>query len=253
MTAIYHAYAPFYDGSGQLRFAVLMERYLGELLQRHTIPGSRVLDVACGTGTLAIMFADRGYDVLGVDASEAMLAIAENKAAAMETLGRVRFVQGDMRDFAHVVEGPFDLVTCTYDSVNYLLSEAEIAQCFANAAQVLAPNGMFMFDMNTRHFLEHDWEPVLVFDAPDFVQIAQSYFDPTNDCSTMVLTGFYGDDTEGYQRFEEVHVERAYPPETIETLLKQAGLGVEAAYDCFTLLPHYETSQRIAWLARKHG
>jgi len=96
---IYHDYAPFYDGSGQLRFAVLMAQYLAELLQRHPVTGRRALDLACGTGTLALDLADKGWDVVGLDGSAAMLELARAKAANLDTLGRVAFVRGDMRDF----------------------------------------------------------------------------------------------------------------------------------------------------------
>src|SRR6476646_4853867 len=94
---IYHDYAPFYDGSGQLRFAVLMGQYLRELLERHPVSGRRALDLACGTGTLALLLADYGWDVTGLDSSAAMLDQADAKAEGMPTLGQVVFVQHDMR------------------------------------------------------------------------------------------------------------------------------------------------------------
>src|SRR5215216_5492993 len=94
---IYHDYAPFYDGSGQLRFAVLMGQYLRELLTRHPVAGRRALDVACGTGTLALLLADDGWDVIGLDRSAAMLDQSRAKATNMATQGRVAFVEGDMR------------------------------------------------------------------------------------------------------------------------------------------------------------
>jgi SAM-dependent methyltransferase len=95
---IYHDYAPFYDGSGQLRFAVLFGQYLRELLERHPVAGRRALDLACGTGTLALMLADEGWDVVGLDSSAAMLDQANAKAEHMTAQGQVVFVQGDMRE-----------------------------------------------------------------------------------------------------------------------------------------------------------
>lgn len=266
MSAVYHQYAPYYDGSGQLRFAILFAQYLGDLLAHHPVAGRRALDLACGTGTLAIVLADAGWDVVGVDASPTMLAFAREKANVLDTPGSVAFLQGDMRNF--LAEKPqtlndtgdssfsldsssIDLVTCSYDSLNYLLTEADLMACFANVAHVLAPGGLFVADMNTQHFLQHDWEPVIVSERPGFIQIEQSEFDPTTECSTLVLSGFVGDDEQGYERFDEIHVERAYRPETVTALLEQVGLHVEAAYDCFTRQPHYKTSQRIAWVARK--
>ena len=252
MSAIYQAYAPFYDGSGQIRFAVLMAHYLQELLQLHPIAGRQALDLACGTGTLALLLADAGWDVTGVDAAPAMLALAQEKAAAQRSPGSARFVQGNMRDFAGLLPlAAFDLVTCTYDSLNYLVIESDLAACFAQVARALAPGGLFVADMNTGYFLEHDWDAASVIESRGFVQIQQSHFDPATACSAMVLTGFVGDDECGYIRFDETHIERAYPPETVAALLARAGLHVEASYDCFTLQPLYERSQRIAWIARK--
>jgi SAM-dependent methyltransferase len=264
---IYQDYAPFYDGSGQIRFAVLMGQYLRELVARHPVVGRRALDLACGTGTLAIILADDGWQVLGLDRSAPMLAIARERVAGEY---EIAFVEGDMRDLnatcnmQHAtcaadnsafcrMQNAFDLVTCTYDSLNYLLAEDDLANCFAGVAAALRPGGLFFADMNTRHFLEHDWGICEVLERPGFVQVAQSHFDPSNACSTMVLTGFAGDDERGYQRFDETHIERAYTPEIISTLLEAAKLKVEAAYDCFTFQPAHDRSQRIAWVARKPG
>ncbi len=289
---IYDAYAPFYDGSGQIRFAILMNQYLRELLERHPVAGRRALDLACGTGTLALMLSDEGWEVVGLDLSEPMLAQARAKAINVETPGRVTFVRGDMRDILatndqrpttnertdtarrrdgetathendhSVAPSPrrpvapserssFDLVTCVYDTLNYLLTEEDLAACFSGVAGALAPGGLFVADMNTRHFLEHDWGACEVLEQPGFVQISQSAFEPATACSTMVVTGLAGDDEQGYRRFDETHVERAYAPETIAGLLEAAGLHVEGVYDCFTFQPVAERTQRIAWIARK--
>ena len=266
--SIFQDYAPFYDGSGQIRFAVLMGQYLGEVLERHPVAGQRALDLACGTGTLALILADAGWDVVGLDSSQAMLALARAKAAGADMTGALTFVYGDMRDpnakckiqnakrsadhsaFC-ILHSAFDLVTCTYDSLNYLLDEDDLARCFDGVARALRPGGLFFADMNTRRFLAYDWGLYEVIERPGFVQVTQSHFDPATDCSTMVLSGFAGDDERGYLRFDEVHVERAYDPGVVARRLAAAGLVVEAAYDCFTFQPAHERSQRIAWLARK--
>jgi SAM-dependent methyltransferase len=278
--AIYQDYAPFYDGSGQIRFAVLTGQYLREVLVQHPVAGRRALDLACGTGTLACILADNGWDVVGLDSSVSMLDLARARALD-DAPGQMHFIEGDIRDLPRaegqnkeqrtqnkpkattagdesggrwsVVGGrwSFNLVTCTYDSLNYLLTEADLARCFAGVARALLPGGVFFADMNTIHFLEHDWPAAEVLERPSFVQVSQSWFDPATACSTMVLTGFAGDDAQGYRRFDEIHVERGYRPEVVAALLADAGLVVEAAYDCFTFQPMHDLSQRIAWIARK--
>ncbi|NWG20250.1 MAG: methyltransferase domain-containing protein [Chloroflexi bacterium] len=265
---IYQSYAPFYDGSGQIRFAVLIGQYiLGDILTRHPVAGRRALDLACGTGTLATVLADTGWDVTGVDRSPAMLAHARARAAASGAAARLRFIEADMRhlwrdvararsepdDLSVLPRGAFHLVTCTYDSLNYMLTEDDLAACFITAAEALLPGGLFVFDMNTRHFLEHDWGEIEIIERRGFIQLNRSRFDPATACSTMQLTGFVGSDETGYQRFDELHIERAYPPDVVVALLAGAGLAVEAAYDCFTTMPVGERTQRIAWVARKGG
>ncbi|MBC8163751.1 MAG: class I SAM-dependent methyltransferase, partial [Roseiflexaceae bacterium] len=211
------------------------------------------LDIACGTGTLALLLADKGWDVVGIDQSAAMLGLARTKADALDAPGTAAFFQADMRNFAGPQPRAFDLATCTYDSLNYLLDERDLIACFSCVAAALRPGGLFVADMNTRHFLEHDWGEVSIAEARGLVEVQRSHFERATDCSTMLLSGFVGCDEQGYTRFDETHVERAYPPDTVALLLEQAGLHVEAAYDCFTLLPHYPASQRIAWVARKRG
>ncbi|MBX0329284.1 class I SAM-dependent methyltransferase [Oscillochloris sp. ZM17-4] len=251
---IYDRYAALYDSSGQVRFALLVAVYLRELLARHPAPGNRVLDLACGTGTLAMGLADEGWHVTGLDAAPAMIAQAEAKSVGATFPGSARFVCGDMRDAARALPpAAFDLVTCTYDSLNYMLSESDLLACFQSAADALSPGGLFIGDMNTQHFLEFEWGTCAVRELEGFVQIEQSHFDPQLATSTMVLTGFVGDDDEGYERFDEVHVERAYPMEFVDVLMARVGLTVEAHYDSFTLSPPGPYTQRIFWVARKRG
>lgn len=251
---IYDAYAPLYDNSGQIRFSLLMFHYLHDILATHEVAGRRMLDVACGTGTLALLLADEGWTCVGLDASEAMLAEASDKAESAE-VQQVDFVQGDMRripDAGGAVQfNSFDLATCVYDSLNYLMTSDDLLACFQGVAWALAPGGLFVGDLNTRHFLEFDWGELEIQEHPGYVQIGQSHFDADKDCSTLVLTGFIGDDMHGYERFDETHVERAYPPEQISALLEQAGLRIDGVYDSFTLQAPTPRSQRIVWVARK--
>jgi ubiquinone/menaquinone biosynthesis C-methylase UbiE len=249
LTPPYQRYAPAYDASGQVRFALLVHIYLRELLTRHPAPGRRALDLACGTGTLAMLLAESGWTVTGLDRSAAMLAQA---AAKLPAGADVRLIQADMRcPGPELPEAYFDLATCTYDSLNYMTSEEDLAACFRAAAAALVPDGLYIADMNTHHFLEFEWGECAVREQDGYVQIERSRFIAETTSNVMLLTGFVGDDEAGYARFDERHVERAYPPELVGALLTAAGLRVEAAYDSFTLSPPGPRAQRIFWVARK--
>src|SRR5215475_13647270 len=112
----YSAYASVYDLQGQSRWSERMVTFLADLLPRYDATPRRVLDLACGTGTAAVLLTAQGYAVRGIDGSVQMLEMARQKAA--EAGADVDFEQADMRAFT--VPAPVDLVTCWFDSLNYL-------------------------------------------------------------------------------------------------------------------------------------
>src|SRR5262245_3566299 len=161
---IYNGYAPIYDAIGQGRFGEHMAHWaLGWLSARGLRP-ARVLDLACGTGGAALAFAAVGCQVAGIDQSSAMLSIACGRArdAGYDIL----FVEGDIRDLNAkckmqnakpaldhsafcMLHSAFDLVTCFYDSLNYLVDDGDLDCVFAGAAAALRPGGHIAFDINT--------------------------------------------------------------------------------------------------------
>ena len=243
----YNGYAAVYDRSGQMRFSILMAMYLREVLARHPALGNRMVDLACGTGTLALMQAEAGWEVRGIDAALPMLDQARRKqeAAGVE----VAFVHGDMRDF--VTPGPVDLVTCFYDSLNYLLTEEELLMCFGAIRQALVPGGLCCFDLATEHFLREYWRGVETYEADGYRHVMESSFDEVTSLSTLILKGsdYSAEDTP--TSFQEVHVERAFTADQVERLLCRAGLRCEALYDCFTFQAPGPQSLRHFWVARR--
>lgn len=243
----YEQYAAVYDRTGQIRFSILMAMYLGEVLQRHPCPGKTMLDLACGTGTLALLQAEAGWEVTGLDLSAAMLREARRKQRAADV--QATFVEDDMRGFE--LARPVDLVTCCYDSLNYLLDEDELRACFGSVRRALVPDGLFCFDLATDYFLRHYWQGIDRFEADDYKQVMASSYDEASGRSTLVLSGTLLNGADAPRRFEEIHVERSYAPEAVERLLRGAGLLSEGFYDCFTHQPPNDASLRHFWVARR--
>ncbi len=137
----YDAFAPFYDaftaGSDYEAWTANVE----PLLREQSPPGRRLLDIACGTGASLLPFRRRGYEVTGCDISAAMLEQAQAKAPS------VRLLRLDARELPEL--GPFDVITCFDDSLNYLASGAELAAAFRSVRRNVAPDGVFLFDLNT--------------------------------------------------------------------------------------------------------
>jgi SAM-dependent methyltransferase len=105
--------------------------------------GPRVLDIACGTGRSFAPLLGQGYEISACDISLGMLSVARRRF----DLGARRVFVADMRDLPEC--GPFDLITCLDDAVNYLCSPAELARAFRCIARVLHRDGVLLFDTNT--------------------------------------------------------------------------------------------------------
>jgi SAM-dependent methyltransferase len=248
--AIYDHYAQVYDDSGQIAFSLKMIPYLEGLLQRHPVPGRSMLDLACGTGTVALSFAQQGWEVYGVDASSGMLDQARQKA--QQTGHKLALSQQDMRHF--VLPHPVALITCLYDSLNYMLTMTDLQQVFRRVAATLLPGGVFMADMNTQVTLEQVWGNNTFFvEREDLALVLRSGYEPETRLSTVHIIGFVRQTEGRYSRFDEHHAEIAYEEEEVHAALETAGLQAEASYQCFLLEPPDAETRRIMWVARKPG
>jgi ubiquinone/menaquinone biosynthesis C-methylase UbiE len=116
--------------------------------QNHTL-----LDICCGTGQLAVNFLDNGYQVTGLDLSEAMLDYARGNASAFIVAGRARFVHSDASNFA--MDERFGLAVSTYDALNHLPDFEALKGCFRSVYPLLLDGGWFIFDLNTELSLRH--------------------------------------------------------------------------------------------------
>ena len=256
IVAIYSEYARVYDQSGQYSFSLKMLSYIQAILDRHPVDGPKVLlDVACGTGTFAMEMADRGWQVVGLDASEAMLEQARLKAAARQL--DAAWLRADLREFT--IREPVGLVTCLYDSMNYMLTADDLLNAFRRAYAALRPGGLFAFDMNTSWAFESVWNDATYFtDSDDLSVVMQSQFDPQRRRAYVTVTCFErnGTDTDGnslnsYRKLQERHVEQAFPTEQVATHLVDAGFRFEAQYECFAYTAPGPTTARIMYIARK--
>ncbi len=244
---IYDGYAHVYDASGQLSFSLRMIGYLERLRERHPVPGERMLELACGTGTVAIALAQAGWQVVGVDGSAQMLAHARAKEGG--DLPNLTWMQQDMR-VVHLPER-VHMATCLYDSLNYMLVSQDLAAVFRRVYEALLPGGAFFFDMNTAYAFVSFWDGDTYFtDDDDLAVVMESEYDDLRQRTTVHVTCFQREG-ELYRKLTETHTEQAYPPEQVATLLADVGFRVEASYECFTFLPPGPNTSRILWVARK--
>jgi SAM-dependent methyltransferase len=245
----YEKYAEIYDRVGGDEFGLRLLRLLTSTLSKYNCRPRAGLDLACGTGTVALALARRGMSVTGLDISPEMLAQARLKAEQEPHL-QVAFVEGDMRQF--VLPAPVQLVTCFFDAMNYILYDEELLKTFQCTAACLDEGGLFVFDLNSVHALSEFWgDNVYTEDFGDVLYIWQNEYDPVRRTGTLTAT-FFVQRGELFERFSEVHVERGYPIVEVTRFLEQAGFRVLEVIRP-NGRPAQETDSRHVYVARKVG
>lgn len=233
------------------RFSENMVDYAFRLLKRHRFQPRTVLDLCCGTGTAAILMCEAGYDVAGLDGSAYMLRMARQKTAYKKL--PIRFIHQQLPDF-HIKNGrktrTFDLITCFYDSLNYLLTEKDLKRCFRAVHDHLNPGGLFICDMNTFHAFRHVWSKTHAGCHEEVAWIFESETDEKNRQAVLTAT-FFIKKKRHWERFSEVHRERAYNNTTIRRLLRQSKLDAIGLYKCFRFRKPDLKTNRIAVVAKK--
>ena len=108
-------------------------------------PIRSVLDLGCGTGNHAIPLVQRGYEVVGVDRSESMLAQARRKAAGLPKGSSVTFRQGDVRTFD--LQQHFDAALMMFAVLGYQLENTDVLSALRTARRHLRSEGLLIFDV----------------------------------------------------------------------------------------------------------
>ena len=200
-----------------------------------------VLECACGTGSLTVRLARKGYQITGADLSEDMLMVARQKTLDAG-LRFLPFVCQDMRRIA--LHKPVDAVVAACDGVNYLMDGVE--DFFQSAWKALKPGGLLLFDVSSAYKLSAVLgDNTFAATGPDWAYIWENTYHPRLGRVDMLLTGFLKQGT-GYARFEEHHSQRAYTEEEL-----RAALHDIRVYEAFTRNPPTDRAERLQFTARK--
>jgi len=235
--------APYYD---QLMSFVNYHQwvaYIERILIINGITEKKILDLACGTGICLQLWRERGYEVIGLDRSAQMLEVCRHRLN-----GGGKLICADMRDFS--LEEPIPIITCLYDSLNYLLNEEDLLRCFKSVYNSLTPSGIFIFDMNTIHALMDAWgNQTFPRQDENLVSVWSNTYDREKNISSLKLS-ISLQENEKKIILREFHQERAYLIETITELLSNVGFK-SSLYQHLTFQPAQETDLRIMGVARK--
>ena len=226
--------------------------YVDALREKYSlIPGRALaLDLACGTGSVTYPLAALGYEMIGVDLSEEMLAAAYAKLGSIGS-GAIApiFLCQDMRSFE--LYGTVGAVFCCLDSVNCLTGKGELRQCFDLVRNYLDPGGVFVFDVNTPWRFDH------ILDGREYTLEADGVFCAFRGALSkgglcrFDYTVFDELPDGSWMRGDETQLERRYTRRQIENALDDTGLELCAVCSAFTFDEAKEDDERWFFVARR--
>lgn len=242
----YHALASSYDRlTWDVDYEALVAFYM-DILAGEGLAPRTAADLACGTGSVALILAEKGMDVVAVDMSEEMLTQAQQKCGSLsrpplfirQCLQELRLARG------------VDLAVCALDSLDYITNPEDCRRAIRRVYKALNPGGCFIFDVNTPEKLRAMDGQVFLDEREDVFCVWRGEFDEnTNICS-------YGMDIfqrrgSLWQRSFEEHREYAYSAGQLVGYLKEAGFTSVRVYGDRRMEAPKAGEQRIFMKARK--
>jgi SAM-dependent methyltransferase len=220
--------------------------------------GDTVLEIACGSGRVLVPLARAGFQVVGIDVSPHMLALAQTK---LGTASNARLVQADMREFK-LDEAEFDLAIVAVKSFAYLTEPGDQLCCLQRIHAHLRPGGLLAVDfmhplpewvgaipgamrddllqrVPNRGFTLSRIESVVSTDLARQVRIIRSAYEVIDDHGAIVAKRFVEWSYRWTYRFEAEH------------LLARAGFTIENVYGGYEREPFSSSSRTMVFLARK--
>ena len=242
----YHALAASYDRlTNDIRYENTVDFYR-QILDREGLTVRTAADLACGTGSVALLLAQMGLQVIGVDMSEEMLCVAQQKAQDVDNppvfvcqrLEQLRLLRG------------VDLAVCALDSMNYITDPACCREALRRIYRVLNPGGCFIFDINTPEKLRAMDDQVFLDEDDDVYCVWRGEFDEKSNILSYEMDLFQRQGNVWHRSFEE-HREYAYTAEELTAWLKQAGFTNIEVFADQQMIPPRDGEQRIYLKARK--
>lgn len=221
--------------------------YFCDLLRRSGArDGGLLLDLACGTGGLTFPLASRGWEAIGVDASEGMLSQAMQKLASFQGGKRPIFLCQRME--ALDLYGTVDACVCGLDSLNHITDEPALFKVFERLALFIEEGGILIFDANTPYKHEKILsDAVFVYDLDEVYCVWQNS-SADGGRVKIELDFFERTGKNMYRRATESFTERAYTTQQLECLARKAGFELVSVYGADTLLPPQPDAQRVVYV-----
>lgn len=223
----YYALADSYDRlTNDVPYKAVVSFYR-QILNREGLAPRTAADLACGTGSVAVLLADEGIKVTAVDMSEQMLTVAQQKSQGMENAPIYVCQRLENLHLPRAV----DLAVCALDSINYITDPKICQKAMKRIYRALNPGGCLIFDVNTPYKLRKMDGQVFLDEDEDVYCVWRGEFDESTNILSYAMDLFQRRGN-AWQRSFELHEEYAYSVEQLTGYLRQAGFtGIEIFAD----------------------
>lgn len=196
-----------------------------KILNKYDIKPNVVLDLGCGTGTLTYLMSENYIDIIGIDSSVDMLSVAVQKESDNKPL----FINQSMWNFK--IHTNVDFCYSSLDSINYITNNEDLIRVFKTVFKYLNTGGLFIFDINSEEKFEKMSGKAFVRDADDVFLVWET------DLDERICThhfNFFIKNNNSWDRFEEIHTEKAYSIDYIYDILSEIGFSDIIIYENIT-------------------
>jgi SAM-dependent methyltransferase len=243
MTVTFGQYASYYDSLYAAKDYGRECEFLEAMFTRYAKhPVRTVLDLGCGTGGHSVVLSERGFEVLGVDRSAEMLAVATRRRSKAE------FAQGDIATFAS--GRTFDAAVCMFAVLSYLDTDAQLESFFNNVSAQLLPGGIFVCDFwhGPGVLTDPPGDRLKTLSRPDgeVLRFAQTELIPDKNVGIVRYRVIHLDGSRVVSDIEEAHTMRYFFAPELEGFGRRSGLKMELFCDLFHAEKSADTS---SWCA----
>ena len=244
----YSSFSAVYDKLMKVDYNALAE-YIVKILNINGIENGLLLDLACGTGSLSLELSERGFEVIGTDASPDMLCEAQRKA--FENGENILFLCQKMQETD--LYGTVRAIVCTLDSLNHLPSFDDLYTVFSRLKNFIDYGGIMIFDVNT--VFKHQnvlADNTFVFDEKNIYCVWQNHL--YNDKVTVGINlDFFIKENGVYERQTESFTETAFTNEQLCKAITENGFSVLNIYKENTFCKTDEATERAVYVIKRNG
>jgi len=242
----YHELAASYDRlTNDVDYSAVVDFYW-QILEKEGLQPETAVDLACGTGSVALLLAQKGLNVIGVDMSEEMLCEANQKAQDLDHPPMYICQRLERLWLPRAV----DLAVCALDSLDYITRPEYCRVAISRVYKALNPGGCFIFDVNTPEKLRAMDGQVFLDEDDDVYCVWRGEFDDETNICTYAMDLFQRQGSVWKRSYEE-HREYAYSAQQLTRYLKDAGFTHIRVYADRRMEAPGEGEQRIYFKARK--